>query len=124
VPRGSETILVVEDNEMVLYAALEIIGELGYRVLHAADAEGALAILARGEGIDLLFTDIVMPNGMSGIELARETRRQRPGLPILLASGYAAHEMAESGFSGEFPAIAKPYRRPELAAKLRQTLDQ
>jgi CheY-like chemotaxis protein len=124
VPRGSETILVVEDNEMVLYAALEIIGEFGYRVLHATDAESALAILGRGETVDLLFTDVVMPKGMSGIELARAARRQHPGLPVLLASGYAATEMAESGFAGEFPAIAKPYRRAELAAKLRQALER
>jgi signal transduction histidine kinase len=124
VPRGSERILVVEDNEMVLYAALEILGELGYRVLHAADAEAALAVLARGEAIDLLFTDVVMPNGMSGIELAREVRRRHPGLPVLLASGYAAQEMAVSGSSDEFPAIAKPYRRADLAVRLRQALEQ
>jgi CheY-like chemotaxis protein len=123
VPRGGETVLVVEDNEMVLYAALEIIEELGYRVLHATDADGALAILAGGEAIDLLFTDVVMPNGMSGIELARAARRRHPCLPVLLASGYAAHEMAQSGFAGEFPAITKPYRRAELATKLRQALD-
>jgi signal transduction histidine kinase len=123
-PRGSETILLVEDNEMVLFAALEIVEELGYRVLHAPDGERALAILRRGEAVDLLFTDVVMPNGMSGIELAREVRRLHPGLPVLLASGYAAQEMAESGFAGEFPAIAKPYRRAELAARLRQALDR
>jgi CheY-like chemotaxis protein len=122
VPRGAETVLVVEDNEMVLYAALEIIEELGYRVLHAPDAEGALDILAKGEAVDLLFTDVVMPNGMSGIELAREARRRHPRLPVLLASGYAAQEMAQSAFANEFPAIAKPYRRAELATRLRQTL--
>jgi two-component system, NtrC family, sensor kinase len=109
---------------MVLFAALEIVEELGYRVLHAPDGERALAILRRGEAVDLLFTDVVMPNGMSGIELAREVRRLHPGLPVLLASGYAAQEMAESGFAGEFPAIAKPYRRVELATRLRQALDQ
>jgi len=124
VPRGDETILIVEDNEMVLYAALEIIGELGYRVLHAADAEAALTILAGGETVNLLFTDVVMPKGMSGIELAREARRQHPGLPVLLASGYAAQEMAASGSSNEFPAIAKPYRRAELATRLRQVLER
>jgi signal transduction histidine kinase len=124
VPRGDETILIVEDNEMVLYAALEIIGELGYRVLHAADAKAALAILARGEKVNLLFTDVVMPKGMSGIELARAARRQHPGLPVLLASGYAAQEMAASGFSDEFPSIAKPYRRAELATRLRQALER
>jgi signal transduction histidine kinase len=124
VARGSETILLVEDNEMVLYAALEIIEELGYRVHHALDAAGALAILRRGETVDLLFTDVVMPHGMSGIELAREARRQHPGLPVLLASGYAAQEMAQSGFAGEFPVIAKPYRRAELATRLRQVLER
>jgi DNA-binding NtrC family response regulator len=93
-------------------------------VLHAADAEAALAVLARGEAIDLLFTDVVMPNGMSGIELAREVRRRHPGLPVLLASGYAAQEMAVSGSSDEFPAIAKPYRRADLALRLRQALEQ
>ena len=119
VPRGNETVLVVEDNAMVLTVVLEIMTELGYRVLHATTARDALAIIAGEEAVDILFTDIVMPEGMSGIELAREARRRRPDLRVLITSGHSEHGM---GDKGEFLSITKPYRRHDLAARLREAL--
>jgi CheY-like chemotaxis protein len=122
VPRGVETILIVDDNIMVLEVVREMIAELGYHVLHATDASEALAILASAVPVDLLFSDVVMPNGISGIELAREARRRRPGLAVLITSGYAAANEAEDVLNGEFLSIAKPYNRGDLALHLRKAL--
>ena len=122
VPRGVETILIVDDNVMVLEVVREMIAELGYHALHATDASEALAILASAVPVDLLFSDVVMPNGISGIELAREARRRRPGLAVLITSGYAAANEAEDVLNGEFLSIAKPYSRGDLALHLRRAL--
>lgn len=122
VPRGTETILIVEDNEMVLDVAVEIITELGYRILIAADAGAALDMIARGKPIDLLFSDVVMPHKINGIELAREARRLRPGLAVLLTTGYPLLDDDTQADKGEFLSIMKPYRRPELAKRLREAL--
>jgi signal transduction histidine kinase len=122
VPRGVETILIVDDNIMVLDVVREMIAELGYHVLHATDASEALAILASPVPVDLLFSDVVMPNGISGIELAREARRLRPGLAVLITSGYAAANEVEDVLNGEFLSIAKPYNRGDLALHLRKAL--
>jgi DNA-binding NtrC family response regulator len=99
-----------------------MIAELGYHVLHATGASEALAILASAVPVDLLFSDVVMPNGISGIELAREARRRRPGLAVLITSGYAAANEAEDVLNGEFLSIAKPYSRGDLALHLRKAL--
>jgi CheY-like chemotaxis protein len=122
VPRGTETVLIVEDNEMVLEVVREIIAELGYRVLHAADAGEALAIIESGASVDILFSDVAMPNGISGIELAREALRRKPGLGVLITSGYAAVGGIDDAHSGEFLSIAKPYSRRDLALHLRGAL--
>lgn len=119
-PRGTGTILVVEDNDMVLEYAITLISELGYRVLHATTGRDALALIERGEPVDLLFTDVVMPQGMSGIELAREVQRRRPEIKILVTSGYAGRAALDGG--GEFMSIAKPYRSTELAKRLHEAL--
>ena len=92
------------------------LGALGYRTLTAADATDALAILRRDEPIDLLFTDIVMPGGMNGVELAREARQLRGNLKILLTSGYAA--AAENRAKEGFAVLTKPYRQNELAERI------
>ncbi|HEX3954896.1 MAG TPA: response regulator [Stellaceae bacterium] len=121
-PGGPETILVVEDNEMVLEFAVEVLQELGYRVLGAGDGHAALDVMSHEPEIDLLFTDTVMPNQMSGVELARTVRRSRPGIRVLMTSGYSAYHETDSA-PGEFPAIAKPYRRADLAMRIRAVLD-
>ena len=115
-------VLVVEDDPDVLDVTVETLRHFGYEVLTAPDAHGALAILRRDPDIDVLFTDIVMPRGMNGVELAREATRLRPQLRILLASGYPKSALSsEHGIATdmEFAFLAKPYRGSELAEKLR-----
>jgi signal transduction histidine kinase len=123
-PRGSETVLIVEDNDLVLEVAVTMIEGLGYRTLVADSGKAALDIIIREPGLDLLFSDVVMPHHMSGVELARTARRLRPDLKVLLTSGYSAYQSDASAVSpDEFPSIAKPYHRAELAVRLRQVLD-
>jgi len=121
---GSETVLLVEDDQGVLDIVMTMMEELGYRVLTARNGLEALSMLERGEPIELLFTDLVMPQGISGGELAQRARRMRPGLRILLGSGYSARvsPAAATAASG-LPILKKPYRQAELAAKLRSVLD-
>ena len=114
-------VLVVEDDPEVLEVTVETLRRMGYEVLTASDAPAALAVLRRAADIDILFSDIVMPRGMNGVELARAARRLRPQLLVLLASGYPRPAMSgESGAGGEpeFSFLGKPYRSAELAAAL------
>ena len=97
--------------------------ELGYRVLTAQNGPEALSMLKRDEPIDLLFTDLVMPHGISGAELAQRARQMRPELKILLGSGYSARmSPAAATAAAGLPILGKPYRQAELAAKLRAVL--
>ncbi|HLI11349.1 MAG TPA: PAS domain S-box protein [Alphaproteobacteria bacterium] len=125
-PRSAPlTVLAVEDDPDVLEATVETLRSLGYCVLTAGDGMGALDILRRDTRIDILFTDVVMPKGMNGIELAREACRLRSGLRVLLASGYPMGALsANHGLDGEFVFIAKPYRWPELAERLRALMEK
>ena len=112
--------LVVEDDEEVLAAALEGLQTLGYRVVPATNADQALAILRSDAPVDLLFSDIVMPGGMNGVQLAVEARRLRPAIKVLLTSGYADTMLDKAdGLPEDLPVIGKPYRHAELASKLR-----
>ncbi|WP_419898345.1 histidine kinase famiy protein [Roseomonas sp. USHLN139] len=122
---GQETILLVEDRADVAELAQEILEDLGYRVLRAAEAEAALAVLDGAQGIDLLFSDLVMPGPMNGVMLAREARRRRPRLKVLLTTGYAGAATAggQDGRPLEFAMIGKPYGRLELSRQLRLVLD-
>ncbi len=122
--RQGERILVVEDNPEVREVVVAQLGALGYRVVEAANADEAMGILGREANIDLLFTDVVMPGSMSGDELARVARRQRPDLKVLLTSGFARGSM-HAGTQNDFADIflPKPYRQVELATKLRSILD-
>jgi CheY-like chemotaxis protein len=112
---GPRTVLVVEDDPLVLSIAVEGLRLAGYEVHSAASAAEALTILKRMITIDLLFSDIVMPNGMNGVELAREARRLRPDLPVLFSSGYS-REMRTAQKEGDF--IPKPYRVPDLLDRI------
>lgn len=117
---GSGTILVAEDNPDVREVSVAMLEDLGYRTLVARDGHQALAVL-RGPGrIDLLFTDVAMPGGISGVELARQARDIRPGLRVLLTTGYAGLELAAGE---EFPVIPKPFRSAELGRALARLLD-
>jgi signal transduction histidine kinase len=120
--RGTETILVVEDEPLVRDVAVEIVQDLGYKVLAASNGLEALELLRSGERVDLLFSDVLMPGGISGTALATEARQIRDGLKVLLTSGYPARDGARVG-PAEFPMIQKPYQRDKLALMLRTVLD-
>ena len=114
-PGGTETILLVEDNTDVREAALSLLERLGYSVVSAKNGIAATEILERNRNIDLLFTDIVMPGGMTGFELAREASNLVPGIKVLCTSGYAEPGANGDASSGKFAWIGKPYRHAELA---------
>ena len=121
---GRETILVVEDDPAVRQTAVDLLADLGYRVLAAENAPAALRLLRVDSGIDLLFSDIVMPGGMTGVDLAAHMRIMRPELKILHTTGYAEVAAGRNGsarLSGDL--ISKPYCREDLARKVREVLD-
>jgi PAS domain S-box-containing protein len=123
--RGSERILLVEDDELVRAHVAMQLEQLGYRVACAGSGPEALATLARDQDFDLLFTDIVMPGGMNGRQLAEEARRRLPGLRVLFTSGYTEQAMLHQGSLGAgMRLLAKPYRRQELALRVREALDE
>ncbi|AWM86465.1 hybrid sensor histidine kinase/response regulator [Microvirga sp. 17 mud 1-3] len=117
--QSAGTVLIVEDEPEVLEIASEIFDSLGYEVLTAVDALAALEVLQSDRHIDVLFSDVVMPRGMSGLELAKETQRLRPKVKILLASGYPVSTLPTQGLPEGASFISKPYRWTELADKLR-----
>jgi CheY-like chemotaxis protein len=94
--------------------------KLGYDVLCARNGTDSLEILESGIKLDLLLSDVVMPGGINGIELARRAKTMREDIKILLASGNAADVLARHGAAGEFPVIGKPFRRAELAEFLQR----
>ena len=114
------SVLVVEDDVEVLALTVELLGGLGYQVTTATDAAGALKVLERGDPVDLLFSDVVMPGGRNGVELARLARQMRPDLKVLLTSGYVGEAVAMAGEA--FELIDKPYESMALAAKLNELL--
>jgi PAS domain S-box-containing protein len=122
---GSETILVVDDEEGVLDLAVHHLTALGYRVLSARSGEEALEVLGREDAarIDLLFTDVVMPGGINGLVLAERARALRFRLRVLLASGYSEDLLAGGAPNGGLEVVSKPYRQTDLALRVRAALD-
>jgi PAS domain S-box-containing protein len=121
---GRESILVVEDDEDLRIYASEILRELGYRVLEAANGAEALTFLDREADIDLLLTDVVMPGGINGRELADEVTRRRPALKVLFTTGYTRNAIVHHGrLDPGIHLIGKPFSFQELAAKVRTRLD-
>jgi len=122
--RGSETVLVVEDDATVRLIAVSMLENLGYKVIEASNGETALAELENNDnGIDLLFSDIVMPGGISGIELAGKVRSTHPTLAILLTTGYSPEEVNPVAKTGKnWPLIPKPYSKDILAREIRTVL--
>ncbi len=119
VGRPSLSILMVEDDHNILEHGCALLRSWGHRVIGTSGAGEALVVLRGDEPLDLLFSDIVMPPGMNGAELAREARRLRPDLPVLLASGFAAHAVvADDVAMGGYDLIAKPYDPLELRDRL------
>jgi PAS domain S-box-containing protein len=123
VPKGTETILVVEDDARVRRVAVARLEDTGYRVIEAETGAEALSLLASHPEIKLLFTDIVMPGGMAGDELAKEARAARSDLKILFTSGYAEPSVAGRELAAEGSWLKKPYTARELAVRLRELLD-
>jgi PAS domain S-box-containing protein len=122
---GAESILLVEDDEALRAYGVELLNDLGYNVLSAANAASALEIIDRGHKIDLLFTDVVMPGGMNGRQLADEATRRRPGLKILFTTGYTRNAIVHQGrLDPGLQMIGKPYTYQELGAKIRALLDR
>ncbi len=121
---GNELILLVEDDELVRDYASNILAGAGYRVISAEDGNRALAILRQRSDIDLLFTDVVMPGGISGRQLADEAQFLHPGLKVVYTSGYTENAIVHHGrLDPGVQLLSKPYRREELLDKLRTVLN-
>jgi PAS domain S-box-containing protein len=120
---GSETILVVEDDALVRGFVVAQLQGLGYRTIAAADSRAALAELDRGAAFDLLFTDVIMPGGMTGRQLADEVAKRRPDIKVLYTSGYTDNAIVHHGRldQGVF-LLTKPYRKSQLAEMVREAL--
>jgi CheY-like chemotaxis protein len=123
-PGGTETILLVEDDDGVRAYTSEILDDLGFAVLEARDGLAALDIVRKSSHIDLLFTDVGLP-GLNGRQLADRVREIRPELPVLFATGYARNAIVHQGRLDEgVDLLTKPYTRHQLANKIRDVLDK
>lgn len=122
---GSERILVVEDDDLVRGHTESLLVSLGYKVVSASNAPEALAIIQKAPDFDLLFTDIIMPGGMNGRELAEAARKLKPTLKILFTSGYTENAIVHHGrLDRGVHLLNKPYRREDLAKKIRAILSE
>jgi signal transduction histidine kinase/CHASE3 domain sensor protein len=120
---GTETILVVEDDSLVRNFVIAQLHSLGYKTIAAADSRAALVHVESGQPFDLLFTDVIMPGGMTGRELAVEVAKRRPGMKVLYTSGYTDNAIMHHGRLDEgVLLLTKPYRRPQLAQMVRLAL--
>lgn len=123
VSESGETVLLVEDDEAVLEMGRALLDDLGYCVIAATHPRHALEILRNGQKIDVLFSDVVMPGGMSGVELAREARELRPEIKVLLTSGYTGETIDRHELDAlDLPIISKPFEKVLLGTKLRKLL--
>ena len=123
-PVGTETILIVENDEVFRAVAVNILGKLGYKTLEAGNGMTALQVLEqKHESISLVFTDIAMPGDINGIDLVRKTRERYPRIKALYTSGYTEHAIPDYQLVAGETLIGKPYRAEMLARKVRQILD-
>jgi CheY-like chemotaxis protein len=122
---GTETILVVEDDDAVRTYCTDVLRELGYHVLEAPNAGAALEILDRQPDVRLLFTDIGLPGAMNGRQLSDEVRQRRPGLKVLLTTGYVRDPIIHTGqLELGVSLISKPFSIADLTKKVRESLDR
>ncbi|GIZ49997.1 hybrid sensor histidine kinase/response regulator [Noviherbaspirillum aridicola] len=119
---GKHTVMVVDDNHDVRELAAGHLRKLGYRVLTTQSGEEALELLERYGGVDLLFTDIIMPGGMNGLQLAERARERHPDLPVLLATGYMDELPRANVATASMTTLVKPYRVSDLAEEVRTSL--
>ena len=115
---GLSKILIVEDNDELRELATQLVQGLGYAACSASTGAEAIATLAQDPKIDILFTDVLMPGGMNGFELAAEIRRTRPEIAILVTSGFPGNLLPSAQQHGGFEMIPKPFTQAELAAAL------
>jgi PAS domain S-box-containing protein len=118
IPSAEGTVLLVEDDPEVRDATRTMLEELGYRVIEAGSADEALVVIARETGIDLVFTDVIMAAGLTGIELAQAIKERRPELPVMLTSGYTAQRLVPTAGNRDLPLLRKPYTLTQLAEAL------
>jgi len=124
-PQGNEFLLIVDDETSLAEIAEESLQSLGYLVLTANNGKQALEQLANNPGIDLLFSDVVMPGGINGFELAEQAKANCPKLKILLTSGYSEKVITRNGQARfETDLLNKPYTQNELAQRVRSLLDE
>jgi len=124
-PAGDESILVVEDDPDVRAFVTTALEALGYRVTEAGDGPAAVAIMDQGRDFDLLFTDVVLPGGMNGRQIADEYAKQYPRGKILFSSGYTENAIVHHGrLDDDAELLAKPYTREALARVMREILDK
>ncbi|MES1989635.1 MAG: response regulator [Pseudomonadota bacterium] len=124
IPCGTERVLLVDDDRQVRETVASNLRSLGYIVEEASDAESALRYVQSGQHLDLLLSDIVMPGTMNGLKLAAEIRKFRPNLKTLFMSGFAEDLLAKEGLlSGSIELLDKPFRRSQIATKVRSVLD-
>ncbi|HYD46458.1 MAG TPA: PAS domain-containing protein [Phenylobacterium sp.] len=116
-------VLLVEDDDAVAELVSEMLQDLGHRVRHAPDAHAALKVIATDAAIGLLLTDIVMPGGKNGVELAREAIAQRPDLPVILSSGYSGDTLGPAE-EAPWPLLRKPYTRDGLKSLIQQVTSE
>ncbi|MDX1491876.1 MAG: PAS domain-containing protein [Pseudohongiellaceae bacterium] len=121
---GTETVLLVEDDDLVREYAKLMLAQLGYKVLDAPDGIAAMEIVNSGQEFDLLLTDVIMPGGMNGAQLAEAVLDSRPNMKVLFMSGYTEQAVLNSGrLQQGVTLLSKPFQRAELAAKIREVLD-
>jgi PAS domain S-box-containing protein len=122
-PGGHETIMVVEDDALVRNFVIGQLQSLGYRTVGAANGPAALSLIEDGQAFDLLFTDVIMPGGMSGRDLAEQIRQRRPGIKVLYTSGYTDNAIVHQGrLDPGVLLLTKPYRKSQLADLVRRAL--
>ncbi len=121
---GGGTVLIVEDDPDVRASTVTLFTMMGYNALQAENGEEALEVLAENANIRLLFSDVIMPKGLSGIDLARQAVRKCSGLKVILASGYPEAELRKSGLTEtDFQLLQKPYTFDELSSALNVVMD-
>ncbi len=122
-PAG-QCVLVVDDNELLRSQVVSLLDGAGFRAMQARDGRDALAQLAAGAAVDVVLTDMVMPGGMSGLQLAREIERRRPGIPLLMMTGHDPGLQAASAPGRRFEILGKPFTREDIVSALMRALDR